>query len=361
VRVRVSGITGWASSLARSLLSMSGRRDEVVEIRRLGEDDVPALIACTRRCYGESYPESDFYDPSYIRSELHARRLLSVGALVGSRVVGHIGTRIPIPGDAVAETILAIIDPDFRGMGLMPRIGRQMVSDYRDLGIVATRHIATGAHDRTQRNIASSGGVATGVLLGHIPAGTDYRGIEHGFGDARIAAVVYFHAFGRLGALDVHLPGHYAGLVGDLYKQLELERRLAPHTHASSADGSTRAWAGSVHHDTRRGISSLRFGSLASEATRPAIEFVGEVLPQCQAVAYADVPIADQRAPQVLDLLHERGFCFGALLPGTAASEAIRMQRLSGTSIAPWATVTASSGGRALLEWISREYARTAG
>jgi hypothetical protein len=198
------------------------------------------------------------------------------------------------------------------------------------------------------------------VLLGHIPAGTDYRGIEHGFGDARIAAVVYFQAFGPLGPLDVHLPRHYAELVGDLYKQLELERRLVPRTHTSSADGSTRVWAGSVHHDTRRGISSLRFGSLAGDATLPAIEFIGEVLPQCQAVAYADVPISDRRAPQLLDLLHERGFCFGALLPGTAASEAIRMQRLSGTSIAPRATVTASSGGRALLEWISREHERTA-
>jgi Acetyltransferase (GNAT) family len=345
------------------LHSMSGRSDEAVAIRRLSEDDVPALIVCTRRCYGESYPEPGFYEPSYIRSELHSRRLLSVGALVGRRVVGHLGMRIPIPGDAVAETIAGIVDPDYRGMGLMSRMGAQMGAAYRELGIVAMRHIATGAHDRTQRKIASSGGVATGVLLGHMPAGTDYRGIEHGFGDSRIAAVVYFQAFGRLGSLEVHLPGHCAEIVADLYKQLELDRRLVQRTHTRSAGpgGSTRAWAGSVHHDTRRGISSLRFGSLAGDATRPAIELVGEVLPQCQAVAYADVPIADRRAPQLLDLLQERGFCFGAILPGTAVSEAVRMQRISGAPISPWATVTASSGGRALLEWISRDCERTAG
>ena len=339
---------------------MSGRRGEVVEIRRLDEDDVPALIACTRRCYGESYPESDLYEPRYIRSELRARRLLSVGAVVGRRVVGHVGTRIQIPGDAVAETIAGIIDPEYRGRGLMLRMGGQMIADYHDLGIQATRHIATGAHDRTQRIIASSGGVATGVLLGHIPAGTDYRGIQHGFGDARIAAVVYFQAFGQLDPLDVHVPEQYAELVRDLYGQLELERRLVPPTRTSSADGSTLRCASSVHHDTQRGISSLRFGSLAGDATRQPIEFVGEVLPRCQAIAYADVPIADRRAPQLLELLHERGFCFGALLPGTAVSEAIRMQRLSETSIAPRATVTASSGGRALLDWISREHERTA-
>ena len=336
---------------------MLGLRDDSVEIRRLGEDDVPALISCIRRCYGESYPESDFYEPGYIRSELRARRLLGAGAFVGSRVVGHVGTRIPIPGDAVAETIAGIVEPDYRGTGLMPRMGGQMAADYRGFGIVAIRHIATGAHDRTQRPIVSSGGVATGVLLGHIPAGTDYRGIEHGFGDARIAAVVYFQAFGHLGPLDVYVPARCATLVADLYEQLELERRLVSRDHPwASPDDSARAWAGSVRHDTRRGISSLRFGSLAGDATRPAAEFVGEMLSQCQGVAYADVPIADPRAPQLLDLLYESGFCFGTLLPGTTASEAIRMQRLSGASIAPAATVTASSEGRTLLEWIARDY-----
>lgn len=335
---------------------MVERSDESVVIRRLGEEDVAALISCTRRCYGESYPEPDFYDPSYLRSEYRAGRLLSAGALVGSRVVGHIGTRIPISGDAVAETIAGIVDPDYRGRGLMPRMGRQMVADYRELGIVATRHLATGAHDRTQRPIASSGGVVTGVLLGHIPAGTTYRGIEHGFGDARIAAVVYFQAFGQLGPLDVHVPARFAALMADLYEQLDLERHLVPrHDLSAPPEGSTSAWAGSVRHDTRRGISWLRFGSLAGDATHPAIELVGEVLPRCEVVAYADVPIADPRAPQLLDLLHEHGFCFGALLPGTTASEAIRLQRFSGALIAPWATVTASAGGRALLERIAGE------
>ena len=332
---------------------MSGARDDV-EVRRLGEDDVAALIACIRRCYGESYPEFDFYDPAFVRSELRARRLLSVGALTDGRVVGHIGTRIPIAGDAVAETIGGFVDPDHRRTGLMSRMGSEMAAGYGDLGIVASRHFATGAHDLTQRTIASSGGVATGVLLGHIPAGTDYRGIEHGFGDARIAAVVYFQAFGPLGPLDVHLPRRYVEVVGDLYEQLGLERHVV-----SQGDGLDASWDGTARHDARSGISTLRFVSPAGAAARAAVELVDDLLPQCEAVTYADVPIADRRAPVLLDLLHDRGFCFGALLPGTAASEVIRLQRLSRVPIAPEATVTASPGGRALLEWITRECERT--
>jgi len=341
---------------------MRERAGKAIEIFKLGDDDVRSLIACIRRCYGESYSEPEFYEPNFIRDELRANRLLCIGARAGSRLVGHVGTRIPSPGDGVADTIAGIVDPEYRGMGLTARMGSRMVASYRELGILAARHIATGVHDRTQRLIVASGGVATGVLLGHISADTNYRGIEHAFGPARIGAVVYFQAYDRLGALDAHLPERYVEPLVDLYEQLQLERRVIPTSRSSSAtraDRSTLMWPGSVAHDPRRGISSFRFGSLAGDARRPARELVEGELERCQAVAYADVPIADPRSPRLLDLLHTNGFCFGALLPGTATSEAIRMQRLSTTSIAPEAIVTASPQGSAMLQWVLREYDRT--
>jgi hypothetical protein len=335
---------------------MLGLPEDHVEIRGLNEDDVPALIACVRRCYGESYTEPEFYDADHLRRELRAGRLLCVAAFVGERVVGHIGTRVPVAGDAIADTIAGIVDPDYRGMGLTVRIGAHMVAGYAELGIVGTRHLATGAHIRTQRPIVSSGGVATGVLLGHVPVGTDYRGIEHRFAVARIGVVVYFQSYhhGRLGALDVFLPDRYADRVTDLYERLAIERRHLP-------TGPSRPWVGSAHHDALRGISSLRFGVLAGADAPAAIDLIDKELPRCQPVAYADVPIADPRAPELIDLLHARGFFFGALLPGTAVSEAIRLQRLTNAPIAPDAIATASPEGRTLLEWIGELYESSRG
>jgi len=52
------------------------------------------------------------------------------------------------------------------------------------------------------------------------------------------------------------------------------------------------------------------------------------------------------------------GHFFGALLPGTAGSEAIRLQRLVGVPIAPGAMVTASPQGQDLVDWIAGQYAR---
>ena len=102
-----------------------------IDIRDLGEDDVSSLIACIRRCYGESYTEPGLYDPDHVRRELRAGRLLSVGALAGSRVVGHIGTLIRKPGDTVGDTIGGIVDPDYRGQGLLLQMGRQLFAGYQ--------------------------------------------------------------------------------------------------------------------------------------------------------------------------------------------------------------------------------------
>jgi hypothetical protein len=323
-----------------------------LEVRDFAPDDVPALISCIRRCYGETYTEREFYDPNHLRDELRSGRLLSVGAFAGPRAVGHVGTRLPPPGEVVAETVAGIVDPDYRRRGLIPLMGARMVGSYPELGIAATINIATGAHDRTQRPIAASGGVATGVLLGHVAAHTTYRGISHAFGDARIGVVVYVQVFGRLPSLEVYLPDDYAERVDDLYRQMALER----HVVANRATGSAHTWVGSVQHDSRRGISSLRFGSLASGPTQPATALVGEVIASGEEVAYADIPISHPHCLELFELLEDNGFFFGALLPGSARREAIRLQRLTDAPVKPDAIMTASPAGRSLLEWISHQH-----
>jgi hypothetical protein len=327
-----------------------------VEIRDLGAADVPALIDCVGRCYGESYPEHEFYDPAYLRRELRAGRLLSVGALDGSRVVGHIGARVA-PGDVIAETIGGIVDPDHRGTGLTRRIGAGLATRYRRAGIAGAVHHATGAHDRTQRLIVASGGVPTGILLGHVAAETEYRGIDHRFAGARIAVVVYVQLHGELDALEVFVPPRYEEQIRDLYRQLGLERRVV-----TRGDVDTAVLAAStVRVDPRRGISWLEVDRSDADASEAEPRSVVEAIRACGDVVYVDVPIADPRAPALIERLVEHGFFFGALLPGGAGSERVRLQRLAGAVVAPDAVVTASEDGERLLARVVAEHARASG
>jgi hypothetical protein len=329
--------------------SVVERNAEQVNVRRLEESDIDSLIDCVRRCYGESYPEADFYQPESVRRQLVDGQLLSGVAVARSgRVVGHIGARIPIPGDAVGETMGGFVDPEHRGLGLLRRIGRVLAAGFRERGIVGARHIATGTHDRTQRPIVASGGIATGVLLGHVPAGTDYRGIDHDFGSARIGAVVYYQAFGELPPLVVHPSPRYAERVATLRAAVGLERSIEP---APQAPGEP--FAAAVRHDSACGVSTFRFGSIAWEGGEDAHALLAAELRHCGPVTYADVPLSDPRAASLIESLCGRGFFFGAWLPGTAASEALRLQRIEGAPVAPEKIVVASALGAELRGWIA--------
>jgi hypothetical protein len=320
-----------------------------VSVRRLEESDIDSLIDCVRRCYGESYPEADFYDPESVRRQLLNGRLISSVAVTSSgRVVGHIGTRIPIPSDVVGETMGGFVDPDHRGQGLLRRIGGVMAGGFRERGLVGARHIATGTHDRTQRPIVASGGIATGVLLGHVPAGTDYRGIEHDFGSARIGTVVYYQAFGELPPLVVHPSPGYAPRLASLREAVGLERSIEP-----AAPSGGEPFAATVRHDRGCGVSTFRFGSIAWEGGEEADVLLAAELRHCGPVTYADVPLSDPRAAPLIEWLRRHGFFFGAWLPGSAASEALRLQRIEGAPVAPEKIVVASAGGAELRDWIA--------
>lgn len=328
----------------------------MIEIRHLGPRDVDSLIDCVIACYGESYTEPRFYDAAVLRDEIGASRLLSVGAVDDGRVVGHLGTWRASDTDVVVDTIAGIVHPDYRGRGLTAAMGSHMVASYAGLGIVGARHLATAAHDRTQRLLVASGAVVTGVLLAHLPPSTDYRGISHSFGRARIAVVVYYQSYGRLPPLDVYVPDRYPFLA-ELYRQLDLDRRPQPGAHVVGLDG----WPSATGHDPGLGITTLRFGILADPThPQPAQDISVTVRgDDWQPVVYADLPLTDPRTPTAVDLLGNQGFHFAALLPGTLATETLRLQRHEPGVAAPHAAVIASPAGQTLLTHITTEHRAT--
>jgi len=300
-----------------------------VRIEDLAEDGAGALVACVERCYGDTYPEALFARASRVAEALREGRLVSkVAVCDDGRIVGHLGTRFPFPGDRVAETVGGVVDPAYRGRGLLRALGRAMAEVYRQRELAGIRLFATGAHVRTQSLIVAASGRATGVLLGHIPAGTEYRGIDHGFGCARIGAVVFYQPLGAAPALDVYVPAPYRELARALHASLALERRLLEPGAAPCPGGERR-------DDPRRGVRLLRFGRLARGTLEPPERLLAELQRERPAIVYADLPLCDPGTPGLAARLREVGFYLGALLPGSEGSETLRLQRLPSSGIAP--------------------------
>lgn len=78
-------------------------------------------------------------------------------------------------------------------------------------------------------------------------------------------------------------------------------------------------------------------------------------------VTYVDVPLASGGGlgGSAVDALADRGFVFGALLPGSSASEVLRLQRVATARIAPERIQLASPDSASILVRILEEVERT--
>ncbi len=323
------------------------------EIRPLGPADTRALIACIRRCYGDTYPHLELYGEDWIRASLESGRLSStVAAWPDGRIVGHIGSLREARDEPVVDTIAGIVDPAHRRQGLVPKIGAAMLAADRARGIRGARHTATAAHDRTQKLIASAGGIATGVLLAQLPSTTDYRGLDHGFGRARIAVVTYYQSWAPLPPLTVYPGPRDEAIVSTLYEALGHDRRVLP-VHGPGHEARLTARSS---FDPRTGVTHLRFTPAADDRGPATMESaIDASLNGSAEVVHADVPLADPGAPSAIAALRARGFIFGALLPGSPRSEILRLQFVGRAKLALDAIVTASEQGAGMLHHVRSE------
>ncbi len=148
------------------------------------------MVACFRRCYGDTYPSDDFYDVARLTQRIESGSLRSVVAIVDDTLVGHTGLTVRHPGANAIEAGNTVVDPACRGQGLLGPMAAALTDlclAQRYLGYV---HYPTTAHEIMQKASVRGGGVETGVMLDYIPAETEYRGIDQGIG--RLAATVVY-------------------------------------------------------------------------------------------------------------------------------------------------------------------------
>ena len=120
---------------------MSGAGLVELVIRPLRADEAPRLVACVRRCYGESYIDPAQYDADEIaRSIAEGRRHAIAAVARDGEVVGHIGLTLRRAGDVTADAGMTLVDPRFRGRKLARAISLALGRRAIELGLV-------GMHD----------------------------------------------------------------------------------------------------------------------------------------------------------------------------------------------------------------------
>ena len=146
----------------------SGAVDDIV-IRDATVDDAVAIAQVLYRGYGLGYVHSDFYRPVWIEEAMGNGHVSSTVACVGDEVIGHHALLCSEPDEA-AESGVAVIAHEWRGLGLFDRMFDVTVARARRIGLPALFGQATTAHIYSQRSEFKSGYKPSALLIGAAPA-----------------------------------------------------------------------------------------------------------------------------------------------------------------------------------------------
>lgn len=311
-------------------------------------DDAEGLARCFERCYGDTYPNADFYDPDALARMISGGRLRSVIAVAdGGEIVGHTGLTVRDPRALVPEAGNTVIDPAHRGSGVLRELGIALVERCEKDGFAGFMHFPTTAHQVMQRTAVRFGGVETGVMLAYVPAETEYLEVEAERPAGRLAATVVYQPIATLPEREVLIPERYAALLGRLYCGLGAERgRLV------GSEPGERSSLRSTHND-KRALLHISVDAVGADLGG----LIGELEAEAAAtVTHVDLPLADPGISRVVDLLAGLGFFYCCLLPEFGPGDVLRLQRLTGEAPSAYRPELATEGARRLLEQIGEDH-----
>ncbi|MFM9053922.1 MAG: GNAT family N-acetyltransferase, partial [Solirubrobacterales bacterium] len=300
-----------------------GQSAEAVELRPMEPADAPGLKELIGRCYGDAYPKRVMYRPAELSELISSGSLSGVVAVANGSIVGHMGHTWPSAEATVAEAGTTVVDPEWRGRGLMKGLALELAGLLVGDGASGFVHFPTTAHEVMQRASLGSGGRETGIMLGYLPPASGKPGAAGEKGDRRAVTVVY-QPLTEGPAQEIFLPRRYEELILGLAKALGLERSVAD--RLGTPDGESQLdysfeearrldliTAGRIGGDIGREVSSLTAGSTAG-------------------LAYVDLPMNDPGVDFAVEELQGQGFAFSAWLPGWAGHDVLRLQRIEGPS-----------------------------
>jgi Acetyltransferase (GNAT) family len=308
------------------------------------------LVACFRRCYGETYPNDDFYDVPRLTQRIESGSLRSAIAIADDgTLVGHTGLTIRHPGANAIEAGNTVVDPACRGQGLLGQLAALLNRLCVEAGYLAYLHYPTAAHDIMQK-ASVRGGFETGVMLDYVPAETDYRAIDRAEG--RVAATVVYQPFARAPQRSVWMAARYLDVARQLYDAASLDRSLQIANDSTTAQNTRVA----ASFNARRGLHHVHVATIGNDFAH-AIAAASNAE---AAVSHVDLCLDDPGIGGAVAALRTQQYFFCALLPEFAHTDVLRMQRLASPTANSFAPKLANRGAIELLARMRREYAGTA-
>jgi hypothetical protein len=293
------------------------------KIASLELKDIPHLIDCVRRCYGNSYPNPIMYDADNLKAAIEAKQIHSVVAKLGSdQIIGHCALTFDDPKNTAPEAGKMMVDPNFRGHHIAELIAKKRIDIAQSLGLAGFWTECVTNHPYSQHEMIAFDAKETGLFIGDIPPTFSMEGLKNNV-DTRMSLLAFYLSL-KDHPHTIYSPPQHIAHIKELVESLNMKRDIQ--TSDLKGAGKTKM---KTEVDTLDQTANMNISHIGEDLTDTVTTELRKVEALNVATVYLDLPIEHEAAASAYAELEDLGFFWGSWLPNyTAHKDILRLQKI---------------------------------
>ncbi|RRS31850.1 MAG: hypothetical protein P794_02960 [Epsilonproteobacteria bacterium (ex Lamellibrachia satsuma)] len=295
-------------------LALSEKSKEIVDpeapilIREFKEGDEDGIAYLIYKNYGHSYIKDLFYYPQKI-AELHGRQFYSVVAESKGRIIGHFAF-ILIPESSIAEIGIVVVDPLFKGRGIMNRMIELILKKAEDVGLDAVFGEAIMYHIFSQKSNLRHNFSESALMLGKTPVDITIESNELTKVYKRGAVLIgyrFFHVYKK----SLYLPKVYHDQIKKTYENAKISFAKKK----KKTDTLPEHVFLTYKFDPPTNIATIRIDHYGKDFKHKFLLLVSQLRAKHCDMIYADISLENiPQIDKVIKIMNNRGFFYSGVM-----------------------------------------------
>jgi len=295
--------------------------DTPVFIRDFKEGDEDGISYLIYKNYGHSYIKDLFYYPKKI-VELHGKQFYSVVAESEGRIIGHFAF-ILIPESSIAEIGIVVVDPRFKGKGIMNKMIEHILKKAEEIGLDAVFGEAIMYHTFSQRSNLKHGFCESALMLGKTPVNITIENNELTKAYKRGAVLIgylFFHTYEK----SLYLPKVYDDQIKKTYENANISFTKLTKKNEEVPEHVFLTYT----FDPPINVATIRVEHYGKDFKHKFLLLVSQLRAKHCDMIYADVSLKNiPQINKVIKIMNKRGFFYcGVMFLYHKQGDYLRMQ-----------------------------------
>ena len=292
-------------------------------ITTLALEDIPHLIDCVRRCYGESYTNPVMYDAAQLKDAIVTKKMYSIVAkLENNQIIGHCALTFDSADNTSPEAGKMMVDPDYRGHHIAELIAKKRIEIAEGLGLHGFWTECVTNHPYSQHEMIAFNAKETGLFIGDVPPTFAMQGLQN-FSDTRMSLLAFYLPL-KDRPHDIYVPSQHTEHLNTLLSSLNLQRNI------SNSDvqgvGETKL---KTEIDPEDQVANISVDHIGEDLIASVTAELKKLESLNIASAYLDLPITQEAAANAYMALEDLGFFWGSWIPHySTQGDILRLQKI---------------------------------